>query len=280
MVLFEKDGLSIFNSSDLKHWTRMSHLKGLYECPDLFELPLDGDAHHTKWIIHGGSSAYFIGTFDGMSFTPETAELSYAEGKNAKGSDLLYAAQSFAEMPDARRIQMAWGRITEQDMPFTQMVLFPTEFRLITTPDGPRMVANPIHEVDLLHAKQHSWSALTASDVDTKLRSIAPGPLEVRMDVTLPTNGGLTLQYQGTDLVTLHHADFPEGHGSVQLLIDKAVAEVFINGGRRYIIREIPASDSRTGLACRLEGTGTILNHLEVYELESMWGGSARSIQN
>ena len=275
MVLFEKDGTSIFNSTDLKHWTRKSHLKGLYECPDLFELPIDGGTGHTKWVIHGGSSAYFIGSFDGMTFTPESPELRYAEGKNAKGEDLLYAAQSFAEMPDGRRVQMAWGRIWEADMPFTQMMLFPTEFRLVTTPDGLRMVANPIREIDLLHAKQHTGTALTAADIDAKLRPIAPGPLEVKMDVTLPAGGALTLQYQGTDLVTLHPADLTQGHGSVHLLIDKAVAEIFVDGGRRYIVRELPASDSRTGLGCRLEGAGSTLNHLDVYELKSMWGGKA-----
>ena len=277
MVLFEKDGLSIFNSVDLKHWTRKSHLKGLYECPDLFELPIDGNVHRTKWIIHGGSSAYFVGSFDGTTFTPESAELRYAEGKNAKGSDLLYAAQTFAEMPDARRIQMAWGRIPEQDMPFTQMMLFPTEFGLITTPDGLRMVAHPIQEIDLLHATQHTWSGLTASNVDATLQSIGLGPLDVRMDVTLPSAGALTLQYQGTPLVTLHHADFPDGHGSVQLLIDRAVAELFVNGGRRYIVRELPPSDSHTGFACRLEGAGTTVDHLDLYGLRSMWEGSARS---
>lgn len=271
MVLFEKDGLSIFNSTNLKHWTRTSHLKGLYECPDLFDLPVDGDTHRTKWVLHGGSSAYFIGSFDGMTFTPESTELRYAEGKNAKGADLLYAAQSFAEMPDARRIQMAWGRIWEQDMPFTQMMLFPTEFRLLTTPDGLRMVARPIPEIDHLHAKQHTWNALTAAGLDAKLESIAPGPLDVRMDVTLPPGGALTLQYQGSDLLTLHPGDLPQGHGSVQLLIDKAVAEIFVNGGSRYIVRELPASASRTGLGCRLEGAGTTLNHLDIYELKSMW---------
>ncbi len=275
MVLFEKDGTSIFNSSDLKHWTRKSHLKGLYECPDLFELAVDGDKSRTKWVIHGGSSAYYIGAFDGMTFTPESSELHYAEGKNAKGEDLLYAAQAFAEMPDARRIQMAWGRIWEKDMPFTQMMLFPTEFRLVTTPDGLRMVANPIHEIDLLHRKQHTFASLTSADVDAKLRSIPPGPTEVRMDVTLPQDGALTLQYQGTELATLHAADLPKGQGSVHLLIDKAVAEVFVDGGRRYIVRELPASDSPSGLGVHLEGTGSTLNHVDVYELKSMWGGKA-----
>ncbi len=277
MVLFEKDGLSIFNSSDLKHWTRKSHMKEFAECPDLFELPVDGDARHTNWVIHGGSSAYRIGTFDGMTFTPESPELRYAEGKTARGADLLYAAQSFAEMPDARRIQMAWGRIREQDMPFTQMILFPTEFRLVTTPDGLRMVASPIHELDLLHGKHHSWSALTAANVDAKLGTVKPGPLDVRMEAKLPSDGALTLQYQGTDLVTLHAADVPEGHGSVQVLIDKAVAEVFVDGGRRYIVRELPASDSRNGLSCKMEGTGASLQHVDVYELKSMWEASGRA---
>ena len=160
-------------------------------------------------------------------------------------------------------------------MPFTQMMLFPTEFRLITTPDGLRMVANPIQEIDRLHAKQHTWTSLTASDVVAKLHPIAPGPLEIKMDVSLPQDGALTLQYQGADLITLHAADLPQGHGSVQLLIDKAVTEIFVDGGRRYIVHELPASDSRSGFGCRLEGVGSVLNRLDVYELRSMWGGKA-----
>ncbi len=275
MVLFEKDGLSIFNSTDLKQWTRTSHLQGLYECPDLFELPIDGDRSRTKWIIHGGSAAYYIGTFDGKTFTPESGELRYAEGKSDEGEELLYAAQSFAEMPDARRIQMAWGRIWEQGMPFTQTVLFPTEFKLVTTDDGLRMVANPIGEIERLHGKQYAWSSLTPSQADGKLRAIPPGPLHVKMNLSLPQGSELTLQYQGSYLVTLGRGDFKDGQGSVEVLIDKAVAEVFVNGGRRYIVRELPASTDPTGLHLQEGGSSGKLNHLEVYELKSMWEGKA-----
>jgi fructan beta-fructosidase len=274
MVLFEKDGTSIFNSTDLKTWTRTSHLKGLYECPDLFELPIDGDRSRTKWIIHGGSSAYYIGTFDGKTFTPESAELRYAEGRTAKGEDILYAAQSFAEMPDGRSIQMAWGRIWEQDMPFTQMMLFPTEFRLVTTSDGLRMRAMPIHEIEALHGKHHSWTSLTVADTDQKLREIPPGPLHIKMNISLPKDGRLALQYQGTDLVGLSSADFDGGRGSVEVLIDKAVAEVFVNGGRRYVVRELPASNDRSGLSVHAEGSAAV-DRVDVYEMKSMWGGKA-----
>jgi sucrose-6-phosphate hydrolase SacC (GH32 family) len=76
--------------------------------------------------------------------------------------------------------------------------------------------------------------------------------------------------------VTLHHEDFPEGHGTVQILIDKAVAELFVSGGRRYIVHELPASDTRTGLACKLEGTESTINHLTIYDLKSIWADSVR----
>jgi fructan beta-fructosidase len=75
--------------------------------------------------------------------------------------------------------------------------------------------------------------------------------------------------------VTLHSADLPGGHGSVQLLVDKTVVELFVNDGRRYIVRELPASKSRTGLAFRLEGIGTTLDHLEIYDLKSIWESGA-----
>jgi fructan beta-fructosidase len=271
MVLFEKDGMSFYTSSDLKRWTRKSHFKGLFECPDFFELPVDGDANNMKWVLHGGSSTYFIGSFDGDTFTSESPELHYAEGKNAKGDDLLYAAQSFAEMPDHRRVQMAWGRIEEKDMPFTQMMLFPTEFKLATTKDGLRLLASPIKEIEGLHLKEHSWSSLTSTEANLKLGLLSPGPLQVKMHVTLPQNTLLTIRYQGNDLATINPDDLDNGHGSVELLIDKCVAEVFVDGGRRYITKEIPATGADSGLEIKSEATTSMLDHLEVYELKSMW---------
>ena len=95
------------------------------------------------------------------------------------------------------------------------------------------------------------------------------------MNVSMPQDGGLTLRYQGTDLVTLHSGDLTGGQGSVEVLIDKAVAEIFINGGRRYIIRELPASNDPSGLSIHAEGTAGTLNRVEVYELKSMWAGNA-----
>jgi fructan beta-fructosidase len=271
MVLFENDGMSFFNSTDLKSWTRQSHFKGLHECPDFFELPVDGETSHRKWILHGGSSTYFIGSFDGSKFTPESPALNYAEGKNAKGDDILYAAQSFADMPDGRRVQMAWGRITEPGMPFNQMMLFPTEFRLATTPDGLRLLAAPIREIEGLHFKKYVWSSLTVADANQRLRLIPPGPLHVKMQATLERDDELTIRYQGNPLATLQSVDLDKGMGSVEILIDKSVAEIFIDGGKRYIIKELPAISNVNAIELGVGRSGIIFNTLEVYKMSSIW---------
>ncbi len=66
---------------DLKHWTYLSdfaatsHVGTIWECPDLFPLPVEGDPGTTKWVLivnadrkrgEGGSfGVYFLGDFDG-----------------------------------------------------------------------------------------------------------------------------------------------------------------------------------------------------------------------
>ena len=273
MVLFEKDGVSFFTSTDLKAWTRKSHFKSLHECPDLFELPVDGDAQHKKWVLHGGSSSYFIGSFDGESFKPESAELRYAEGTNAHGDDALYAAQSFAEMPDGRRVQMAWGRIQPEGMPFNQMMLFPTEFKLVTTQDGLRMLATPIAEIGRLRGKAQTWSSLTAAEANQALDRAGSGPLDVRLEVTLEKESELVLRYQGTTLATIHSAELENGRGAVEVLIDKAVAEIFVDGGARYIVREIPTTTGGHGLEFDTGKSASAINRLEISSMKSIWKG-------
>lgn len=177
MVLFEKDGMSFYNSSNLKDWKKQSHFAGLNECPDFFELPVDGNEGIRKWVLHGGSSEYFIGSFDGRTFTPESSKLNYAEGRSEKRGDLLYAAQSFTNMPDNRRVQMAWGRIDHEGMPFTQMMLFPTEFVLKNTAHGIRLMAAPIKEIKQLYLTTYNWNSISVKQANQELLKIKAGPL-------------------------------------------------------------------------------------------------------
>ncbi|KAB2340200.1 glycoside hydrolase family 32 protein [Actinomadura rudentiformis] len=79
--------VQFYSSKDLKDWKLLSEFGpagatgGVWECPDLFPLAVNGDKNNIKWVlvvninpggIAGGSAAqYFIGDFDGEKFTAE-----------------------------------------------------------------------------------------------------------------------------------------------------------------------------------------------------------------
>lgn len=122
----------LYRSEDLKAWEHLSTFGpanatgGVWECPDLFELPVDGDPQDSRWVlvvnlspggIAGGSAGqYFLGTFDGVEFRSEST---VTEGLQQDGGRMreygwldwgrdYYAAVSFSNTPDGRRIMIGW----------------------------------------------------------------------------------------------------------------------------------------------------------------------------
>src|SRR5690606_21999772 len=83
MVLYVEDpqqqhAMYFYTSKDMKKWEYASKTLGgknndryLFECPELFELPVDGDPSNKKWVLTGANAQYAIGHFDGKTFHPE-----------------------------------------------------------------------------------------------------------------------------------------------------------------------------------------------------------------
>src|SRR4029434_4982560 len=93
----------LFASTDLLNWEKLSVIPDMFECPDMFPLPLDGTKDHEKWVVVDGSGDYVVGKFDGRRFEAETPKRTGDFGRN------FYASMTFDGMPrqDDRRIQMA-----------------------------------------------------------------------------------------------------------------------------------------------------------------------------
>ena len=72
--------ISFYSSPDLIHWTEQSSFGGegitsaVWECPDFFPLPVDGNSKEVKWVLVvtvADSAQYFVGSWDGSTFTPD-----------------------------------------------------------------------------------------------------------------------------------------------------------------------------------------------------------------
>ena len=238
LVLNERNGHSIYTSDNLKDWTYQSHVNGFWECPDLFPLPVDGNQNNVKWVMYGASNTYMIGRFDGKVFTPES-------GKHRFSTGAIYAAQTFNNVPDGRRIQIGWANIDHRGMPFKGQMLLPTELSLRTTKEGVRLVSKPIKEVaTLLKPLYSSESTLKEQEVNKALQPYQKQDcvhLRATLNLTYATSAGLRLD--GQTLVdydlnrnTLNGQFYsPQDPTSLSLTmdiyIDRTSIEVFIDDG-------------------------------------------------
>lgn len=120
MILAVGQEMQIYSSPNLKEWAYESSFgeghgvhAGVWECPDLFELPVRG-TELKKWVLlcninpggpFGGSATqYFVGTFDGKTFTNESPNLTkwMDYGKDH------YATVTWSNAPKDRKIAIAW----------------------------------------------------------------------------------------------------------------------------------------------------------------------------
>lgn len=278
MVLNERDGHSIYTSKNLLDWNYESHTTGFWECPDLFELPIDGDKTKTKWVMYGASNTYMLGSFDGKKFTPETGKYYYVTGT-------IYAAQTFSNIPesDGRRIQLGWGRISHEGMPFNGMMLLPTELKLKTTKDGVRLFSEPIKEAEQLFSTENKWENLTEAAANEMLKTYHGSDklrIKTRIKLSHATSAGLSLNGQRildydmnfnlVNGVFYSPQDMASMEISADIYIDRTSVEVFIDGGAySYSIQRKLDTNNKEGL--RFWGTNITVKDLEVFSVKSIW---------
>jgi fructan beta-fructosidase len=265
--------IAFYTSDDLKDWTLQSRLDGYFECPEIFELPVDGDPDDTRWVVYGADAEYAIGGFDGKQFIPEH------EGKHRVHWGAYYASQTFSNTPDARRIQIGWGRIDMEGMPFNQMMTFPCRLTLKTTGDGVRMYARPVKEIELLHDTRHTLGS-TSIEPDTPVSLETSGRLfDIRAEFEVGDAATFGLQIGETKVVyDAGEADLmgmplePEqGRIRMQILVDRPAMEICGNDGRVYQTRAFRSDGEIDRIQVMAEESPVQLNSLEVYELRSAW---------
>ena len=281
MVLFERDGNSIYTSSNLKEWKYESHTTGFWECPQFFELAVDGNKNNQKWVMTGASGTYMIGTFDGKAFTPEAGKYYYGNGS-------IYAAQTFENIPssDGRRIQIGWGRIPQSGMPFNNLMLLPTELTLRTTKEGVRLFSTPIKEVDMLQEKEYSFEgkdAGKASDFLQQFNKTDCMRIRTTLKLSYATDAGLNMNGQ-----TLFKYDMnfnlinglfysPDDRTSMEIsadiILDKTSVEVFVDGGAFSYSMERKA-DPTNKEGFKFFGNTVEIKNLKVFPMKSIWTGN------
>ncbi|WP_206184692.1 glycoside hydrolase family 32 protein [Thermoactinospora rubra] len=223
--------IALYRSADLKAWTWLSDFGpagatlGEWEMPDLFRLPLEGGG--SRWVMlvsvnpggpAGGSGVqYFVGDFDGVTFTPEDASGSWAD----VGRD-FYAAATWEGTPEGRRCLIGW------------MANWGDAAAIPTHPWRGAMTLS--RELSLVTAGGRTWLAQRPVAAVRDLRAGEPftfGDLEVRGDVPLLGHldeGALEVTAE-FEPGTAERAGLVLGDGAIVIGYDARTGELFAERG-------------------------------------------------
>jgi len=271
-------GYVVNTSTDLKHWSRHDIIKAFYECPNCFELPVDGDQSNRKWVLWDASSKYQIGAFDGEKFTWEAGPFKLDHGKN------YYAAQTWSDSPDGRRIGIGWmngGKFPGQV--FNQQQGIPSEISLKTIPGaGIRLVKYPIKEVASLRFDEKSFKDLALKPgSENPLANVHAEALDIETTVERPAGAVFTMEAAGQK-ITLTDDTINVGAASakisalnkvdLRILIDRASLEVYLDGGRVSFTNSITPNGKPVDLSISASAGEVKVSSLTVWQLHPTIG--------
>ena len=279
-LFLDKNDYALFSSTDLKHWEKLCDvaIPGTGECPEFFEIPLNGDAGNTRWIFYGGNGRYLIGKFDGKKFTRESGPHVLSFG------NCFYASQTYNNIPkeDGRRIQIGWGQVSSPGMPFNQCMLFPTQLTLRTTKEGMRLFAEPVKEIELLHGKEWKKEKLVIAPKSNPISGITGELYHIKGEFKVGKTSQIGFKIHGAEvLFDAANSELscmnkkaeckPEG-GKIyyEIIVDRNTIEIFCNHGKVYmpVARDLK-QDYGLELICRNESVTA--ENLQIFELKSIW---------
>ncbi|MBV9761459.1 MAG: glycoside hydrolase family 32 protein [Acidobacteriaceae bacterium] len=303
----------LYGSPDLKKWAALSEFGpagatgGQWECPELFELPVEGAGRETRWILKvglnpgglGGGSGeqYFVGRFDGTRFTndnPASQTLWTDYGKDC------YCALTFNHLPAAHApVMLGWMNDWQYaaklpTSPWRGQMTIPRKLSLRQTGAGIRMYQQPADELQGLKGESIAirGSTKTYSHSFELQAEMKPGGAQQVGWKLLAADGTYTVvgykRASGTVFVDRRHSgrtdfskDFPaiseaplqlpDGVLRLRVLVDRCSVEVFAGDGEVAITDLVfpPAGASQIDLWTAGGNAGEV--KATYSEIRSVW---------
>lgn len=284
--------VAFYASPDLRQWDYLSSfgpagaVDGVWECPDLFPMAVEGRPGELKWILKvdslksglapGGGGQYFVGDFDGIRFTPSerTPEGDPRPHWLDYGPD-FYAAESWTDAPDGRRLMIGWMNNWRYALkipahPWRGTMSLPRQLTLWREEEGFAIRQSPIAELD----------SMAQGKPAQRLKGKGPWRLDVRLaagaELILSSRQGdelrIGLDPAGKQLSLLRQApveleaakDFagktsmPVGNGVFSAILDRSSIEIFAESGAKLLTAQLFPRASWSSLSLPAGGGSSV----------------------
>jgi fructan beta-fructosidase len=314
VVLPIEHEVQFYRSANLLSWKLMSSFgpkgdtSGVWECPDLVQIPVEGHPGKYKWLLQmsmNASMQYFIGDFNGAQFNSETSGAPVQ--RPDYGSD-YYAAISFNQLP-AKQTPVAIGWINNWNYandiptePWKGMMSLPRQLLAKKAASGWMLVEKPVGGLNALRESPKSIQKpqslktpqvlpFRSNQAEIELL-LEPGKASSGIRLAIGDGYALEIGYDAetqelyadrskTQQQTFN-ANFarmnryarkigPQKKLRLQIFIDHSIVEVFANGGEAVMTMQYFNPQQANGLELFSTGNDGRLLNMTVWPLRSIW---------
>ncbi|MBY0433463.1 MAG: glycoside hydrolase family 32 protein [Cyclobacteriaceae bacterium] len=308
LVVPDLHKVQFYSSANLLKWSLMSEFGGvgdtarIWECPDLYELPIENAPGKTRWVLSLSGShpqgpafvgmQYFVGNFDGTRFVPESTAARYVDyGKDFYAGIVV----NHSPRPDGKAIMIGWVNnwaYANQvpTSPWRGAMSLPRELSLKETPDGIELVQRPISDVRALRESELTqFENIRAKSIDLEVELaglssdkgiiIKTGPDEETLIGYNPERQELLIDRIRSGTVDFHK-DFASKESvklktvndtlQLQIFIDQSIIEIFAADGERTMCELFFPAQNDLSISPYSETELTSVS-LKGWALKSIW---------
>jgi len=316
VVLAVDKKIQLYSSDNLKQWSLMSSFgpagdtSGVWECPDLFQVPIQGEPGKTKWVLMHSPAPYmqyFVGEFDGTSFKNENpVEKIY---RPDYGAD-YYAAVVYKNL-DAGSPPVSIGWINNWNyaqniptMPWRSMMSLPRSLSIKKINNEWILIQEPVTNIQLLR----SAAVVQMKNVlFEKIKKLPVKSQQFEMDITIvPSaetvfeiklaagdnkemvigyNTATQMLYSDRSKTSNNNFDsayiklsrfettLAPGNKELRLHIffDKSIVEVFANNGEAAMSMQLFPDEKDNNVVLEIKNGNCLIKNLLVWPLKSSW---------
>ena len=314
LVLPHEHIVQFYSSRNLKDWHHLSDfgpegdIKDIWECPDLLQVPVEGETGKNKWLLFNSQQTtvqYFVGEFDGTGFRNQNpAGKIYRQDY---GPD-YYAVVTYNNLPaDKKPVSIGWVNnwTYANDIPtfpWKSAMSLPRELSVKKLNGEWILLQQPVKEIASLRTKPFEWKGEVKQ---LQVLPIKSQTCEIDVSFNVPSNstGGLhfgvghgkefvigydskeqkifidrshagdTSFHPSFDKLSEYKAPLKSKNGNIRLHVffDKSIIEIFANDGEVVLTSQFFTSEKNNGIEL-FSSKGTLkVNRLRCWQINPAW---------
>lgn len=307
--------VQVYSSKNLKDWKHLSDFgpagdtSGVWECPDLTAVPVEGVPGKKKWLLQMSMNTtmqYFVGDFDGEKFINETPANKIL--RPDYGPD-YYAAIAYNQLP-ATHLPTAIGWVNNwnyaNDIPTTpwkSAMSIPRNLSVTKINNEWVLIQKPVTNTNSLRKEMFTLKDVVVSD--KKILPVISKQFELRVDIEPSADAvcGLKLAVGSSNYfeigynaaTKLFYIDRSKsGYNNfndnfkklsrfektvalknnkihLHVFYDNSIAEIFVNGGETVFTAQLFPDTADTGIELFNMGTKSKFSKLHIWQMKSVW---------